>query len=91
MKILEISEVAVPNTMITNEEEKEQRQQRNGNKILQLTDFNQAFELVKSAVEDKFKMHRIGLSLILQGLPTNLGAYHVLGFNLIIVNKRILV
>jgi hypothetical protein len=84
------SEVAVPNTMITNEEEKEQRQQRNGNKILQLTDFNQAFELVKSAVEDKFKMHRAGLSLILQGLPTNLGAYHVLGSNLIIVNKRIL-
>jgi hypothetical protein len=35
-------------------------------------------------------MHRAGLSLILQGLPTILGAYHIMGSNLIIVNKRIL-
>jgi hypothetical protein len=76
----------------SNQEEEKQRlrQQQYGNKILQLADFNQAFELVKSAVEEKFKMHRAGLSLILQGLPTKLGAYHVLGSNLIIVNKRIL-
>src|SRR5918996_1548788 len=59
----------------------EEKQQQYGNKIL---------ELVKSAVEDKFNMHRAGLSLVLQGLPTKLGAYHVLGSNLIIVNKRIL-
>lgn len=72
----------------SNREEEKQRQY--GNKILQLVDFNQAFELVKSAVEDKFNMHRAGLSLVLQGLPTKLGAYHVLGSNLIIVNKRIL-
>jgi hypothetical protein len=76
----------------SNEEEEKQRvrQQQYGNKIVQLADFNQAFELVKSAVEEKFNMHRAGLSLILQGLPTKLGAYHVLGSNLIIVNKRIL-
>jgi hypothetical protein len=76
----------------SNQEEEEQRlrQQHYGNRILQLADFNQAFELVKSAVEEKFNMHRAGLSLILQGLPTKLGAYHVLGSNLIIVNKRIL-
>ncbi len=35
-------------------------------------------------------MHRAGLSLILQVLPTQLGAYHVLGSNMIIMNKRIL-
>ena len=35
-------------------------------------------------------MHRAGLSLILQGLPNNLGAYHVLGPNMIILNRRIL-
>jgi hypothetical protein len=76
----------------SNQEEEKQRlrQQQYGNKIVQLADFNQAFELVKSAVEEKFNMHRAGLSLILQGLPTKLGAYHVLGSNLIIVNKRIL-
>jgi hypothetical protein len=42
------------------------------------------------AVNEKFKMHRAGLSMILQGLPTNLGAYHVLGSNMIILNGRIL-
>jgi hypothetical protein len=78
-------------TVSTREDEKQRlREQYYGNKILQLADFNQAFELVKLAVEDRFKMHRAGLSLILQGLPTKLGAYHILGSNLIIVNKRIL-
>jgi hypothetical protein len=79
-------------TTTSNREDEKQRlrEQHYGNKILQLADFNQAFELVKLAVEDKFKMHRAGLSLILQGLPTKLGAYHILGSNLIIVNKRIL-
>jgi len=52
--------------------------------------FNDAFELVKTAVNEKFKMHRAGLSLILQGLPNNLGAYHILGSNMIILNRRIL-
>jgi hypothetical protein len=79
-------------TTVSNREDEKQRlrEQYYGNKILQLADFNQAFELVKLAVEDKFKMHRAGLSLILQGLPTKLGAYHILGSNLVIVNKRIL-
>jgi len=85
------SDLSVISSTSNQEEEKQRlRQQQYGNKILQLADFNQAFELVKSAVEEKFKMHRAGLSLILQGLPTKLGAYHVLGSNLIIVNKRIL-
>ena len=79
-------------TTVSNQEDEKQRLQKQhfGNKILQLVDFNEAFELVKLAVEDKFKMHRAGLSLILQGLPTKLGAYHILGSNVIIVNRRIL-
>lgn len=59
-------------------------------RLLRIGGFNDAFELVKLAVEQKFKMHRAGLCLVLQGLPSNLGAYHVLGSNMIIVNKRIL-
>jgi hypothetical protein len=69
---------------------KKQQQEYYRHKILHLSDFNEAFELVKSTVEAKYKMHRAGLSLILQVMPTNLGAYHVLGSNLIIANKRIL-
>jgi len=60
------------------------------NRLVHVKDFDEAFELVKSAVDAKFKMHRAGLSLVLQVLPTQLGAYHVLGSNMIIMNKRIL-
>lgn len=60
------------------------------NRLENLLGFDEAFELVKQTVEQKFKMHRAGLCLVLQGLPGNLGAYHVLGSNMIIVNKRIL-
>ena len=55
-----------------------------------LKDFNEAFELVKSAVLQKFRMHRAGLSLILQMMPSNLGAYHVLGSNAIVMNSYLL-
>ena len=68
--------------------EKQQRYYRE--RISHIKDFNDAFELVKMAVNEKFKMHRAGLSLILQGLPNNLGAYHILGSNMIILNRRIL-
>ena len=59
-------------------------------RILEIKDFNEAFELVKLAVNSKFKMHRAGLSLILQGLPSRIGAYHILGSNVIVVNRTIL-
>ena len=35
------------------------------NKILQLRNFEEAFELVKMAVDAKFRIHRAGLSLVL--------------------------
>ena len=73
---------------ISSADEKQQQYYRN--RLLQIKDFNDAFELVKMAVNEKFKMHRAGLSLILQGLPNNLGAYHILGSNMIILNRRIL-
>jgi len=68
----------------------DEQQQYYRNKILQLKGFDEAFEVVKMAVDTKFKMHRAGLSLVLQGLPSNLGAYHILGSNMIIINRRIL-
>ncbi|MGB7952524.1 MAG: hypothetical protein WCF23_00970, partial [Candidatus Nitrosopolaris sp.] len=55
-----------------------------------MKNFNDAFELVKLAVNSKFNMHRAGLSLILQGLPSRIGAYHILGSNVIVVNRTIL-
>ena len=80
----------LPQTMDKGVQELLPQYQHYRDKIFYLSDFNEAFELVKFTVESRFKMHRAGLSLILQGLPTILGAYHVIGSNLIIVNKRIL-
>ena len=59
-------------------------------KVANFKDFEEAFELVKSAVYEIFKMHRAGLSLILQIMPTNLGAYHILGSNVIVMNSHVL-
>jgi hypothetical protein len=47
-------------------------------KIASLKDFDETFELVKAVVLQKFKLHRAGLSLILQMMPSSLGAYHML-------------
>jgi hypothetical protein len=58
--------------------------------VANMKDFDEALELVKSAVYKKFKMHRAGLSLILQVMPTNLGAYHILGSNVIVMNSYVL-
>lgn len=66
------------------------QQIRNRRKIAYIRDFNEAFELVKSVVLQKFKMHRAGLSLILQVMPSNLGAYHILGSNALVMNSYIL-
>jgi hypothetical protein len=55
-----------------------------------LKDFNETFELVKSVVLQKFGMNRAGLSLILQVMPSNLGAYHILGSNVIVMNSYLL-
>jgi hypothetical protein len=59
-------------------------------KISNLKDFDETFELVKAAVLHKFKLHRAGLSLILQMMPSSLGAYHMLGSNAIVVNTYLL-
>jgi hypothetical protein len=63
---------------------------RNQSKIAKLIDFNEVFELVKSTILKKFDLHRAGLSLILQVMPSNLGAYHILGSNIIVLNKFVL-
>jgi hypothetical protein len=59
-------------------------------KVAGLKDFNETFELVKSVVLQKFRMNRAGLSLILQVMPSNLGAYHILGSNVIVMNSYLL-
>jgi hypothetical protein len=59
-------------------------------RLRKLKDFNEVFELVKDTVNAKFSMHRARLSLLLQKMPSNFGAYHILGSNVIVMNKLIL-
>ena len=53
-------------------------------------DFDGIFEFVKYCVSSVFKMNRTGLNLVLQGLPNNLGAYHIMGSNIIVANRFLL-
>jgi hypothetical protein len=59
-------------------------------RLKNLQGFEDAFELVKTAVQEKYKMRRAGLNLLLQGMPNFIGAYHVLGSNFIVVNRYVL-
>ena len=59
-------------------------------RLKSLHGFEDAFELVKAGVYDKYKMRRAGLNLLLQDMPNFIGAYHVLGSNFIVLNRYVL-
>ena len=52
--------------------------------------FDSIFEMVKVATEQKLGMHRAGLTLVLGDIPNNVGAYHQMGSNAIVMNRNIL-
>lgn len=60
------------------------------------TDFKRAesygdlFTLVKKAVKSSLGEHRVGLMLFLGNLPLRVGAFHPLGTNDIVLNRRLL-
>jgi hypothetical protein len=62
----------------------------NARKLAQAPSFDQVFELVKRASEDSLGMHRAGLTLVLGDIPNNVGAYHELGSNAIVMNRNIM-
>ncbi len=45
---------------------------------------------MKTSVEQVLRLHRAGLTLVLAALPNGLGAYHVAGSNIIVLNRSIL-
>ncbi len=61
----------------------------NSRRLALATGFDDVFELVKRAAEDSLDMHRAGLSLVLGDIPNNVGAYHELGSNAIVMNRNI--
>ncbi len=52
--------------------------------------YGDIWEIVKDSVRDVLKMHRAGMMLFLDDLPLNLGAYHPVGTNNIVMNRALL-
>jgi hypothetical protein len=52
--------------------------------------FDKIFEMVKTATERSTGMHRAGLTLVLGDIPNDVGAYHEIGSNAIVMNRNIL-
>ena len=51
--------------------------------------FGEVWEIVKDSVRDTLGEHRVGMMLFLDSLPIQLGAYHPLGTNNIVLNGRL--
>ena len=52
--------------------------------------YGDIFVLVKKAVKNSLGEHRVGLMLYLGNLPMNVGAFHPMGTNDIVLNRRLL-
>jgi hypothetical protein len=52
--------------------------------------FDTIFEMVKVATDEKLGLHRAGLTLVLGDIPNDVGAYHEMGSNAIVMNRNIL-
>ncbi len=46
--------------------------------------------MVKAAAEKSLRLHRAGLTLVLGDIPNNIGAYHEMGSNAIVMNRNLL-
>jgi len=53
-------------------------------------DFSEVYEIVKDTVRRSLGRYRVGLMLILDDLPLQVGAYHPVGSNTIVMNRLFL-
>jgi hypothetical protein len=60
------------------------------NELERAKGYSGIFALVKKAVRRSLGEHRVGLMLYLGNLPLRVGAFHPLGTNDIVVNRRLL-
>ena len=51
--------------------------------------FSEVWKIVKDSVKDTLGEHRVGMMLFLDDLPLQLGAYHPLGTNNIVLNRTL--
>ncbi len=61
-----------------------------GSKLDEAQGFSEIWELVKETVANTLGEHRVGMMLFLDDLPLNMGAYHPLGTNNIVLNRALI-
>ncbi|MCJ7759940.1 hypothetical protein MUP59_02205 [Candidatus Bathyarchaeota archaeon] len=54
------------------------------------SNFKEVFQIVKRSVKESLNTERVGLMLFLSDLPYNVGAYHQVGTNNIVMNRVLL-
>ena len=64
--------------------------QNNRNALSSAEGFDTIFEMVKAATERSLGLHRAGLTLVLGDISNDVGAYHEMGSNAIVMNRNIL-
>ncbi len=62
----------------------------NSRKLNDAQGFDDVFDLVKRAVENVLGVHRAGLTLVLGDISNNIGAYHEMGSNAIVMNRNLM-
>jgi len=62
----------------------------NKGKLASAGGFDEIFELVKKAVDQVLGIHRAGLTLVLGDIPNQVGAYHEMGSNAIVMNRNLM-
>ena len=73
-----------------NEERNPLNTQTYESKLDEAQGFGEVWELVKDTVRNILGEHRVGMMLFLDDLPLNVGAYHPLGTNNIVLNRAII-
>ena len=68
---------------------KRAEQEETRRRVERAQDFGELFELVKRIVEQEIGKHRAGLTLMLSDMPNNVGAYHPVGSNNLVVNRSL--
>jgi len=62
----------------------------NREKLASAMGFDEVFELVKKSVDQVMGIHRAGLTLVLGDIPNEVGAYHQMGSNTIVMNRNLM-
>ena len=82
-----------PDRLVRDEELKEEKERSTvENYRLRIDDaegFSGVWEIVKDTVKASLGKHRLGMLLFLDDMPLNLGAYHQLGTNNIVLNRTL--